>query len=110
MSTLPKNFVTPEQYLELERTSEFRHEYYNGEMFAMSGAKEGHNLITGNIFASLKAQLRNRACRVYMLDMRVRVNATGMYTYPDLVAACGERQFLNSERDTLLNPTLIIEV
>jgi Uma2 family endonuclease len=110
MSTLPKSFLTPEQYLEFERASEFRHEYYNGEVVAMSGAREAHTLIAGNIFASLKAQLRGHGCRVYMVDMRVRTTASGAYTYPDVVAACGHREFLDGIRDTLLNPTVIFEV
>jgi Uma2 family endonuclease len=106
MSPLPKSFLTEEQYLEIERAAEFRHEYVDGQMFAMSGAREGHNLIVVNLIR----QLRPKSCRVYSNDMRIRVSATGMYTYPDVVAVCGERQFLDGRRDTLLNPTLICEV
>lgn len=109
MSTLPKTFLTEEQYLEIERAAEFRHEYLDGQMYAMSGAREGHNLISGNIFANLRQQTRPRGCRVFTNDMRVRVSGR-MYTYPDVVVACGERQFLDARRDTLLNPTLICEV
>lgn len=110
MSTLPKGFISPEQYLELERASETRHEYYDGEMFAMSGAREAHNLVVLNLATALRQQLRPRGCRVFVNDLRVRVNETGAYTYPDVIVACGERQFLDATRDTLLNPTVIFEV
>lgn len=110
MSTLVKSFLTPEQYLEIERKAEFKSEYYNGEMFAMSGAREAHVLLVLNATWILGPQLRSRPCRLYSNDMRVRVNATGLYTYPDISVVCGERQFLDDRRDTLLNPTLLIEV
>jgi Uma2 family endonuclease len=110
MSALPKNFMTPEEYLKFERQSDIKHEYLDGEIFAMSGASEPHNVIVGNTFASLHAQFRKRPCRVYMGDMRVRVPGTSFYTYPDLTAVCGERQFEDDVLDTLINPTVIIEV
>jgi Uma2 family endonuclease len=72
--------------------------------------RESHNLIQGNLYAELHRQLRQRACRLYTSDMRVRVNASGLYTYPDATALCGEPQFLDDVRDTLLNPNLIAEV
>lgn len=102
--------LTPEEYLRIERASEERHEYYDGEMFQMSGASRKHNLIAGNIFGELRSQLREKPCEAYITDMRVRVSATGLYTYPDVVVACGEPQFDDYELDTLLNPTLIVEV
>jgi Uma2 family endonuclease len=110
MATHPKTFLTPEQYLEIERKAEFKSEYYQGEMFLMSGAREPHNLIVVNLAAELRQQLRKRPCRTYVNDMRVRVKATGLYTYPDVVAVCGEPEFLDETRDTLLNPSLIVEV
>jgi Uma2 family endonuclease len=110
MSTLPKSLITPEQYLELDRKAEFRSEFHNGEMFAMAGATEAHILIAQNLLIDLTRQLRPGDCRVYSHDMRVRVDASGTYLYPDLVVACGDRQFLDDRRDTLLNPTLIVEV
>jgi Uma2 family endonuclease len=76
----------------------------------MGGAREGHNLIVLNLAGELRQQLRKSPCRAYVNDMRVRVNATGMYTYPDAVVVCGEPQFLDETRDTLLNPSLIVEV
>ncbi len=110
MSTQAKNFLTPEQYLEIERQAEQRSEYWRGEMFAMAGAGEYHNLIVMNLVAQIHPQLRSSGCRVYANDMRVRVAATGLYTYPDIVVVCETSQFLDVRRDTLLNPTLIVEV
>lgn len=107
---LPQRKYTPEEYLALERQAEQRSEYYAGEIFAMSGASRRHSLIAGNIFASLHGQLRGRPCEVHMNDMRVKVSPAGLYTYPDVVALCGQPQFDDNQRDTLLNPTVIIEV
>ena len=110
MSTHANPFITPEQYLEIERAAEFKSEYYDGEMFAMSGAREPHNIIVTNTAASLHGQFRKRPCRVYHNDMRVQLGTSRRYTYPDVIAVCGERQFLDRTRDTLLNPVLIVEV
>jgi Uma2 family endonuclease len=110
MSSQPKLRYTPEEYLALERKAEYKSEYFAGEIFAMAGASERHNLIAGNVFAILHAQFRGRPCRVYMSDMRVKVSPTGLYTYPDVVALCGEPQFDDEQKDTLLNPTVVIEV
>jgi len=110
MSTQPKTFLTPEQYLEIERKAEYKSEYYDGEMFSMAGARATHNLIAANLIAQLHAQLRYGPCRTYTSDMRVHVKSTGLYTYPDVVVACQDPRFLDDEVDTLLNPTLIVEV
>ena len=106
----PAPRYTPAEYLELERRSETRHEYLAGEIFAMGGASRRHNLISLNIAAELRAGVRGRPCEVYAHDMRVRVEATGLYTYPDVVAVCGEPRFEDQEVDTLLNPTFLAEV
>jgi len=105
-----ENSVTPEQYLEAERTAEYKSEYFGGEIFAMSGASRKHNLITFNISGILHRQLKGRACEAYTNDMRVKVSPTGLYTYPDVLVVCGEPVFDDAHKDTLLNPTLIIEV
>lgn len=110
MSSQPKTLYTPEMYLEIDRQSEIKHEYFNGEIFAMTGASRKHNLITANITASLNLQLKGRPCEVYASDMRVKVSASGLYTYPDVVVVCGEPIFEDKEIDTLINPTVIIEV
>ena len=103
-------YVSPEEYLRLERQSEYKSEYVNGEIFAMTGASRKHNLVAGNIFRELSQQLRSRQCEAYVGDMRVKVTATGLYTYPDVVVVCGEPKFEDTFVDTLLNPTLLVEV
>ena len=103
-------YVSPEEYLRLERQSEYKSEYVNGEILAMTGASRKHNLIAGNIFRELSQQLRSRQCEAYVGDMRVKVTATGLYTYPDVVVVCGEPKFEDTFVDTLLNPTLLVEV
>lgn len=109
MSSQPKSYLTPEEYLSIERTSETKNEYFNGEVFAMVGASRKHNLIAGNIFGELRQRLKGKPCEAYTNDMRVRIPATGLYTYPDVVV-CGEPLFEDEHVDTLLNPTFIVEV
>ena len=110
MSALPKPFLTPEQYLEIERAAEFRSEYFQGEMFAMAGAGWVHNQIVWRAVRHFGNQLASRRCEVMTADQRVRVNATGLFVYPDIVVVCGKPQFLDNQFDTLVNPSLIIEV
>ena len=107
---LAKTRITPEEYLKFERASEEKHEYYAGEVFAMTGASKNHNLIVGNTIATLHSQLRQKPCQLYPSDMRVKIPLTGLYTYPDMSVVCGTPAFEDNEVDTLLNPTLIIEV
>src|SRR5206468_6291774 len=85
-------------------------EYINGQIYAMSGASREHNLIVVNLIRELSSQLRGRPCEVYASDMRVKVRPTGMYTYPDVVAVCGEPRFEDEQVDTLVNPAVIVEV
>ncbi len=110
MSQQIKTFISPQEYLRLERQSEHKSEYLNGEIFAMTGASRKHNLITINISSSLHSQLTGRPGEVYAVDMRVKVRATGLYTYPDVAVVCGEPLFEDVFVDTLLNPTVLIEV
>ena len=110
MSALPKKRMTVSEYLAFERGIEERHEYLDGEVFAMGGASWRHGLVTGNVFAALHAQLRGRGCFVQTSDLRVRIPATDLFTYPDVLVVCGEPRFDDAELDTLLNPTLILEV
>ena len=110
MSLQPKTYLTPEEYLAIERKAESKSEYFHGEMFAMAGASERHVLIVTNVVAELRGQPRHRPCTVYSTDLRVRVSPTGLYTYPDVVVVCGQPQFADDQKDTLLNPTLIVEV
>jgi Uma2 family endonuclease len=102
--------MTPGEYLQLQRKSDVRSEYIAGRVFAMSGASRRHSLIAGNFHRELSSQMRGRACEAHMIDMRVKVSPTGMYTYPDIVAVCGEVLLEDEHVDTLLNPTVIVEV
>jgi Uma2 family endonuclease len=110
--TAPKQheYISEEEYLVFERRSVTKHEYYNGRVYAMTGAKEAHNLIAGNILASLHGQLRRKPCRVYPSDMRVKVIKTGLNTYPDIVVVCGQPEFTDEITDTITNPVVIIEI
>lgn len=105
----PKIFTSAE-YLEFERQSEVKHELIDGEIFEMAGATKRHTLISANLLRSIGNQLFERDCNAYGSDMRVKISATEKYTYPDVVAVCGEEFFEDSTEDTLLNPMLIIEV
>jgi len=110
MASTARVTYTPEEYLALEREAEYKSELINGQIYAMSGASEEHNLITLNLASEIRQQFKGRSCRVYSADMRVKVSSTGMYTYPDVVAVCGGSIFEGSEVDTLTNTTLIAEV
>jgi len=103
-------YLTEEEYLEFERNSEIKHEYFDGEIFAMSGASETHNLIIVNVLGELRSQFKKRPCWVYPSDMRLKIETTKLYTYPDVMIVCGERKFDDDHKDMLLNPDVIIEV
>ncbi|HEX8501105.1 MAG TPA: Uma2 family endonuclease [Pyrinomonadaceae bacterium] len=105
-----KSYVTPEEYLAFERAAEYKNEYFDGEIYAMTGASRRHNVIAGNIVGSLWQQLRGQPCEVYPSDMRVRILSANIYTYPDVVVVCGEAEFEDAHVDTLLNPTMLVEV
>jgi Uma2 family endonuclease len=110
MSRQIKPYVTPEEYLALERKAEYRSEYLHGEIFAMTGASRKHNLITVNIGAELNRQLKGKSGEVYASKMRVKVAASGLYPYPDVVVVRGEPQLEDDYLDTLLNPTVLFEI
>lgn len=101
---------TAEEYLALERSSEIKHEYYRGEIFAMSGASLPHNRIQMNFTGEARAFLKGKSCDVFGSDLRVHIPLNGLYTYPDAVIICGELQLLDGEMDTLTNPAIIVEV
>jgi Uma2 family endonuclease len=102
--------LTPHEYLVRERRAEYRSEYVGGEVRAMSGASRAHGRIVFKLATALGNQLGGRPCEAYVADMRVRVPSTGAYLYPDLVVACGEPAFEDGELDTLVNPSVIVEV
>jgi Uma2 family endonuclease len=111
MSARSQARLTPEQYLELERAArDARSEYYNGRMYAMSGGTHPHAIIIGNLARHLGNGLEKGPCVVTTSDIRVRVNKTGLYTYPDTVVVSDPPQYGDGRHDTVLNPTLIIEV
>jgi Uma2 family endonuclease len=110
MSTLPRNFLTEEQYLELDRAAECKSEFYDGEMFAMAGAGLSHNRIVADTQFALQAQLGDNPCEVLPSDMRIRIGSAARYAYPDLTIVCGEPELLDNRQDILLNPTVIVEV
>jgi Uma2 family endonuclease len=110
MPALPKIRYTPEEYLAIDRQAPFKSEYHAGEIFAMAGASEEHNIITINLTVALASQLRGGPCRPFAADMRVRVGPADLYAYPDVVVVCGERRFADEQRDVLLNPSVIVEV
>jgi len=111
MQPEPKPHLSPDEYLALDREAEERSEYLDGEMFAMSGGSREHALVAANLVGELRGQLRHRPCEVYGSDLRVRVEASGLYTYPDLSVVCGEPIFgADGRRDILCNPTVLVEV
>jgi Uma2 family endonuclease len=112
MTALPKKrYVSPEEYLASEREALEKHEYLDGEVFAMAGAKAAHVEICSNLMINLGSQLREKNCRAYQSDLRTHIPKTGLYTYPDIIVVCGKAELVpDGHLDTLLNPTLIIEV
>jgi Uma2 family endonuclease len=100
---------TAAEYLAFERDSETKHEFIQGEIVAMAGASREHGRIVFNVTGQFYLQLREKPCEVFPGDIRVQVNPW-IYYYPDIVAVCGTPHFEDKELDTLLNPTLLIEV
>lgn len=112
MSVMPdvKKTWTPAEYLAWERLQLEKHEFHGGEVFAMAGASFEHNQIVANTVGELRAGLRQRPCRVCASDLRVKVPATGLYTYPDASVVCGRPELEDEQLDTLLNPVVLVEV
>ncbi|HZP84547.1 MAG TPA: Uma2 family endonuclease [Chthonomonadaceae bacterium] len=105
-----KRYYTPEEYLALERDAEFKSEYLDGQIYAMSGGSPEHNSIAVNVASELRTQLKDKPCRVFSSDMKVRTSLLGLYSYPDVTVVCGAMRFHDEHRDVLTNPTLIVEV
>jgi Uma2 family endonuclease len=110
MSAHAMPFFTPEEYLEIERAAEFKSEYYDGQIFAMSGGTLPHALIPTNLAIAIGAALRSRKCRVVDSDLRVRISPRGPFVYPDLTIYCGEPELADDHKDILLNPMVVFEV
>jgi Uma2 family endonuclease len=108
--TLAKTYYTREEYLELERMAEYKNEYVDGQIYAMPGANRKHNLITVNLASEINSQLRERPYEVYASRMRVTISSLSIYYYPDVVAVSEVPLFEDMQNDSLLNPTVIVEV
>ena len=110
MDNLARKTFTESEYLELERNADFKSEYYNGETFAMAGASLIHNKIVSNLIFLFNQFLKDKPCDVYPSDLRLQVEKSGLYTYPDITIVCGKAELLDNKFDTLKNPTILIEV
>ena len=109
--TEPTEYVSPEDYLRLERQSEVKHEYIKGKIRAMAGAGYAHNLICANLTIEIGSQLRGKSYSVVGSDQRLQILSGSAFTYPDLTVVCGKPEFNEEKKpDTLLNPTLLVEV
>lgn len=106
----PVQRITEEEYLRMERAADFKSQYFDGEVFALSGGTRWHNLISLNLGAELRQLLKGSGCVAFESNLRVKAEATGLCTYPDASVACGEQRFVDNEMDTLLNPVLVAEV
>lgn len=110
MTAIQKPYLSEKEYLEEERKASFKSEYYKGEVFAMSGASKEHNKVVASVIVELGQYLKGKKCSIMPSDIRVYNPANTLYTYPDAVVACEEEKYLDNEFDTLLNPTIIVEV
>ena len=108
----PENekFVTVEEYLEMDRNSTERHEYYEGQVFLMVGASPAHNLITTNIAGELRQRLKGGDCKVYSNAQKISNKTGSSFFYPDIFVQCGKPVFYDDKQDVIVNPKLIIEV
>lgn len=109
-SALAKPYLSPEEYLILERQAERKHEYHAGELFALAGASKTHNRIVANLIGELHQQFKGTSCSVYPSDLRVQIDRSGPFVYPDVVVTCGTEQYHDAHADTLLNPVMLIDV
>jgi len=109
-AVLTQTHYTAEEYLTLERSAAYKSEFHDGQIYAMTGASREHNLVSGNIYRELSLQLKKRPCEAYINDMRVKAVEANSYHYPDIAVVCGTPQFEDAQVDTLLNPTVLIEV
>ena len=107
---IPTEFISEDQYLVREPEAEYKSEYRQGRMVAMSGASRAHGRIASNIHGEFHGLLKGTPCQAFTSDTRVRVAAARFYTYPDVSVVCGTPVFDDPKRGTLLNPTLLVEV
>ena len=105
-----KKIVSLAEYEANERIAEFKSEYFRGEIFAMTGGTPTHSLIAANFIGEARQLLKDRACSVFTADLRIKLEPSGLYTYPDASIVCGELQFAPNISDTVTNPIVIVEV
>lgn len=111
MSAVPKpRKLSVEEYFAIEERAERKSEFYNGEMFLMAGATFAHNVVLRNLVGEIYILLKHGKCQVFFNDQRIKVDRTGLYTYPDLLIVCDEPEFADENRNTLTNPKVVIEV
>src|ERR1017187_6333302 len=108
MSSQPIPYVTPEEYLKFDRSSEFRHEYVSGEIVQVAGGTYHHGLIAANAICALWNQLSKTPCRVVGCSLRLMLRRDRHYSYADATVVCGQPEFLDKEHDTLTNPKLVV--
>lgn len=104
------SYISPEEYLTQERASSEKHEYFKGEVFAMSGASLRHNDIFHNMYTTLAGLLKGKNCKPYGSDLRIHIPENGFYTYPDISIICGKPETTDSTTDTITNPSVIVEI
>jgi len=102
--------LTEAEYLEIERAAECKSEFFDGEVFAMAGGTLQHSLIGTNVTREFGNRLGNNRCVAFNADLRIKIEATGLLTYPDLSVICGPPQFAERLDDTVVNPTVLVEV
>lgn len=105
-----KKYITPEEYLALEESSDFKSEFYKGEIFNMAGTTLNHNQIVSNLIMSIGPVLRKKTCRLFANEIRLWVESQELFTYPDLMIVCDKLEFYPNRNDTITNPLIIIEV
>jgi Uma2 family endonuclease len=108
--TNPNHRLSEAQYLEIERAAEFKSEFFDGEMFAMAGGSRRHSLIASNLISKLRSRLKGKPCAVFNSDLRIKIEETGLYTYPDASVVSGPSKPVTNADDTLVNPVLLAEV
>ena len=107
---LKYNYISPEEYLEAERAALEKHEYYQGEIFAMSGASLKHNKIFSNLFRDIAFKIKGKGCRPYGSNLRIHIPKNTLFTYPDISIICGEPDLTDDKFDTATNPSVLIEL
>ena len=110
MNAVAKTRLSVEDYLAIENASPFKSEFYEGEMFAMAGASPTHNFVKDNLIRALGNRLDSGPCRTASSDQRIRIERTGLFTYPDIVIVCGKPKVSPRDPLAIVNPTAIVEI